>query len=79
MTVTVDHLFTEAMHLSGDSRVALAEKLIESVEPDKAIFEAQLLIAKRRADELDNGTARAIPGEDALARVRDSILRRVQA
>jgi putative addiction module component (TIGR02574 family) len=78
MTITVDQLFEEALCLSNDSRVTLAERLIESVEPDKSILEAQILVAKRRADELDSGTVQAIPGEEALARVRDSILGRVQ-
>ena len=78
MTITVDQLFEEALCLSNDSRVTLAERLIESVEPDESILEAQILVAKRRADELDSGTVQAIPGEEALARVRDSILGRVQ-
>jgi putative addiction module component (TIGR02574 family) len=79
MTITVDRLFEEALGLSRDSRVTLAERLIESVEPDKSILEAQVHVAQRRADELDAGAVQAIPGEEALARVRDSILGRVQA
>jgi putative addiction module component (TIGR02574 family) len=78
MTITVDHLFEEALCLSSDSRVALAERLIESVEPDKGIFEAQLQVAQRRAHELDSGVVQAIPGEEALARVRDAILGKAQ-
>ncbi|OAI56382.1 hypothetical protein AYO49_00855 [Verrucomicrobiaceae bacterium SCGC AG-212-N21] len=79
MSVTVDHLFEEAMSLSRDSRVALAERLIESVEPEESVFQAQLQVSKQRADELDAGTVEAISGEIALARVRESVLRRGQS
>jgi putative addiction module component (TIGR02574 family) len=78
MTVTVDNLFEEAMSLSDDSRVALAERLIESVDPDESVFKAQIQVAQQRADALDAGTVEAIPGDIALARVRESILRRDQ-
>jgi putative addiction module component (TIGR02574 family) len=76
MEITVDRLFEKALCLSGDSRVALAERLIESIDPDTATFEAQLAVARLRADELDAGTVKAIPGDEALARVRESVLRR---
>lgn len=77
--ITVDTLFENALCLSGDSRLALAERLVESVPPDQSIFEAQLAMAGHRADELDSGRMQDIDGEEGLRRVRESILRKAQA
>jgi putative addiction module component (TIGR02574 family) len=79
MPITMNEVFEEALSLSEESRILLAERLLESVPPDKGIFEAQLQVAARRADELEAGRVTGIPGSEALARVRESILRRSES
>ena len=76
MTMTVDSIFKDALKLSGDGRVALAERLIESVEPDAAVFAVQVAEAMRRAEEMASGAVQGIPGGVALRQVRESILQR---
>lgn len=79
MPITVDYLFEEAQELSSESRVVLAERLLESVTPDEALLESQLVTAAHRAAELESGAVRGVPGPEALTRVRASILERSQA
>jgi hypothetical protein len=75
MAITVTSIYEEALNLSGDSRVTLAERLLESVTPDPKIFEAQLATANRRAAEMESGAVQGIPGPQALQQVRDSIFK----
>jgi putative addiction module component (TIGR02574 family) len=57
-----------AMGLSPDDKVKLAEKLLESVEAadPKEIEELWLVEARRRLQELQEGTAHTIPAEDVF-------------
>jgi putative addiction module component (TIGR02574 family) len=57
-----------AMGLSPDDKVKLAEKLLESVEgaDPKEIEELWLVEARRRLQELQEGTAHTIPAEDVF-------------
>ncbi|HCN30886.1 MAG TPA: hypothetical protein DIT64_19630 [Verrucomicrobiales bacterium] len=55
MTITVDRVFEDALCLTGESRIVLAERLLESVPHDPSVFEAQLAVAIRRADEMESG------------------------
>ena len=75
MAITVTSIYEEALNLSGDSRVALAERLLESVSPDPKTFEAQLATANRRAVEMETGAVLGIPGPQALQQVREAILK----
>ncbi|HEY1051132.1 MAG TPA: addiction module protein [Prosthecobacter sp.] len=77
--ITVSQLFESALCLSPESRVALAEQLIGSIEPDHDLFQAQVAEAERRAEEMNAGRVKGIPGEEALRRVRESILRKSEA
>jgi len=74
MAITVNQLFEEALCLSPESRVALAEQLIGSIDPTGDVFESQLAEAQRRADDLDAGRVKGISGEDGLRLVREAIL-----
>jgi hypothetical protein len=69
---SIEQLTTEVLALPSASRALLAEKLVESLEFDtdetlQAIWVAE---AKKRRDEVRNGTVMPIPGEEALAQVR---------
>jgi len=79
MTITLDRVLEDALCLTGDSRIVLVERLLESVPEDPSIFEAQMATAVGRADELESGAVQGIPGEEGLRRVRESILKRSQS
>ena len=73
MTITVDHLFQDSLLLSDESRLKLAERIVESVEPDPSIFAAQLAEALRRDREMDANGEEGIPGDEVFRLVRESL------
>lgn len=73
MTPIAEQLFETAMALGDEERIALAERLIESVHDDSEIFAEQLEIAKRRITEIESGMVKAIPGDEVFQMVRVAI------
>jgi hypothetical protein len=75
METTVEQLVSQAMTLPGELRARLAELLVESLDTDdfNSIEKAWIHEAKRRRDEVRTGKVEAIPGEEALRDVRNSI------
>jgi putative addiction module component (TIGR02574 family) len=69
---SIEQLTNEILSLPSISRALLAEKLVESLEfdTDPTLQEAWGNEAKRRRDEVRNGSVTPIPGEEALAQVR---------
>lgn len=69
---SIEQLTKEILSLPSVSRALLAEKLVESLEfdTDSTIQAAWVTEAKRRRDEIRNGMVTPIPGEEALAQVR---------
>lgn len=69
---SIEQLTQELLSLPSLSRALLAEKLVESLEfdTDPTIQAAWVTEAKRRRDEIQNGTVQPISGEEALAQVR---------
>lgn len=66
----------EALHLTPDERAALAQKLLLSLDspaPDEVLGD-WLAEARRRAQELDDGTVQAVPAEEVRRKAR-SLLR----
>ncbi|MBI4325381.1 MAG: addiction module protein [Chloroflexi bacterium] len=75
MSLTLDQLAAEAMHLPTASRVLLAERIVESLDltdPDEMqrIWAAE---AVRRRDEVRSGRVQPIPGEQVMAEVRQIV------
>jgi hypothetical protein len=68
----VDELKEEALRLSPEARAYLARELLASLDDLDEVEIEKLWIdeAIRRDDELDNGTARAYPADEVLARAR---------
>ncbi|MBE9104200.1 addiction module protein [Nostoc cf. edaphicum LEGE 07299] len=62
----------EALTLPSAARTLLAEKLIESLEfdVDETLQKLWTDEAKKRRDKVRSGAVSPIPGEEALARVR---------
>jgi hypothetical protein len=73
--ISLDRLTAEILSLPSASRAILADRLIESLEfdIDTDIQSAWSSEAKKRRDEVRDGSVRVIPGDDALAQVRNSI------
>ncbi len=69
---SIEQLTEEVLSLPSESRALLAEKLVESLEfdTDPAIQAVWTTEAKRRRDEVRSAAAQPIPGEEALAQVR---------
>ncbi|MBN3905659.1 MAG: addiction module protein [Nostoc sp. NMS1] len=69
---SIEQLTEELLSLPGASRALLAEKLVESLEfgTDPTIQTAWTTEAKKRRDEIRDGSVQSIPGEEALAQVR---------
>ncbi|MEJ6483314.1 addiction module protein [Nostoc punctiforme UO1] len=69
---SIEELTEELLSLPGVSRALLAEKLVESLEfgTDPTIQTAWTTEAKKRRDEIRDGSVQSIPGEEALAQVR---------
>ncbi len=70
---TSGEIFRDAMALPPDARAELTERLIESlaqgISPD--ITKAQLAEVRRRIAQVESGEVELIPGDEALARVRN--------
>jgi Putative addiction module component len=69
---SIEQLTEELMALPSLSRALLAEKLVESLEfdTDPTIQAAWVVEAKKRRDQVRDGSVQPIPGEEALAQVR---------
>ncbi len=70
MPIPLEALEAEVLHLPSADRSRLLDKLIASLDEDRAIDEAWMQEAKRRDDEIESGSVQAIPGDVVLARLR---------
>ena len=70
---TSEEIFRDAMALPPDVRAELTERLVESLAQDVSpeITRAQLAEVRRRIAEVESGDVELIPGDEALARVRN--------
>ena len=75
MSTTVQRIVEQAMTLPSESRAEVADLLVQSLDTDELGVIDQLWIAEaaRRRDEVRSGKVKAIPGEQELGSVRDSI------
>jgi hypothetical protein len=77
MATTLEQLAKQAMSLPSESRARLADLLVESLDSEDLGQIEQLWIAeaKRRRDEMRDGTVEPIDGEEGLRAVRDLLQR----
>jgi len=70
---TSEEIFRDAMTLPPDARAELTERLVENwareISPE--ITSAQLAEVRRRIAQVESGEVELIPGDEALARVRN--------
>lgn len=77
MSRSLDEIATEAMDLPSDQRLALAHRILTSVEPTfsadvESAWDAEI---RDRIEKLDSGTAQIVTAAEAFAEV-DRRLRR---
>ncbi len=75
MSLSVEEIAEEALSLPSEARALLADRLVESLDPAedrdiKPLWEAE---ARRRLEDIRAGRVQAIPGDEALARVRSAV------
>lgn len=71
--MSIDQLAQEALSLPSDLRLQLVETLLASFEADQSIESAWLAEARKRRNDIRNGLVQLIPGEEALAQVRQRL------
>jgi hypothetical protein len=69
---SIEQLTQEILALPSAARALLADQLVDSLEfdTDPAVQAAWVAKAKRRHDDVRDGSVQPIPGADALAQVR---------
>jgi putative addiction module component (TIGR02574 family) len=72
MPLRVEEITEEALALPSEARALLADRLVESLDPaeDGMIRRLWAAEAMRRLEELRSGAVEAVPGEEAVARLR---------
>ena len=70
MHVELEVLEAQVLKLSPDDRARLLDRLILSLDEDKARDQAWDALAARRDAEIESGQVAAIDGPEALARLR---------
>lgn len=77
MNFTVEQIAEEALSLPSEARALLADRLAESLDPLEDGYIRQLWVAEARTrrDEVRSGVIKTISGNEALARVRESVAR----
>ena len=73
--MTIEQIAAEALTLPSEQRALLADRLVESLDAAEVsrIDRLWATEAKRRRDEVRDGSVKTIPGDEALARVRHSL------
>lgn len=75
MSTNLEVLEAEVLQLAPVERSHLLERLIASLDTDPEVEKAWELEADRRARELESGSAVAVPGDEAIARLRAKLVR----
>lgn len=72
MTQAVAHILEVAELLSNNERAELADRIIKSLAHDipQGIEQAQVAEVRRRIAQVESGEVALVPGEEALATVR---------
>ena len=74
-TTEVDALFEQSLKLTPEQRLDLGERLLDSVPmfPDKQSEEKLAATVERRLREIEEGTVKTIPGDEAFRIVREDL------
>ena len=75
MSTNLEVLEAAVLQLAPVDRSHLLERLIASLDSDPAVEEAWEREADRREAELESGSIAAVPGQEAIARLRAKLPR----
>ncbi|MEW5965688.1 MAG: addiction module protein [Pseudomonadota bacterium] len=77
MSLTIEQIAEEALSLPSEAQALLADRLVESLDPLEDGYIRQLWIAEARTrrDDVRTGLVKAVPGQEALDHVRQSVTR----
>jgi len=75
VSTTLEALEAEVLKLAPADRSHLLERLIASLDSDPEVEEAWEREADRREAELESGSVAAVPGHEAMARLRSRLSR----
>ena len=73
MNATLEALEVEVLRLPLEDRSRLLDRLIESLDDEKALDEAWDKEAARRDAEIEDGTSVPVDGKEVVARLRAQI------
>ena len=76
MSVNLDALFVQALTLSDEARLQLAERLILSVGSDSALERQQMREVQKRREDVYSGKVKMEEGEVVLEKIKKSLARR---
>ncbi|HEX5720306.1 MAG TPA: addiction module protein [Thermoanaerobaculia bacterium] len=71
--MNAEELESEALKLSYDERERLARALMLSLDSDPEVVQLWVAEAERRYGDYLEGKAEAVPGEEALRRIRAAL------
>ena len=71
--MNAEELESEALKLSYDERERLARALMLSLDSDPEVVQLWVAEAERRYENYLKGRAEAVPGEEALRRIRAAL------
>lgn len=77
MTDLAEKVYEEALDLPTDDRIILIDKLLHSTNlpTQLEIDQVWAIEVKRRSRQIDNGTAKLIPGEEVFGKVKKRFLK----
>lgn len=73
MAASVSHLLQEALQLSADMRIDLAEQLMESAAPTDEAVSEQMKIVRARMSNVERGLSRLVEADAAHQMVREAL------
>jgi putative addiction module component (TIGR02574 family) len=75
MSTSLELLEAEALKLAPADRSHLLERLVASLDSDPDVEAAWEREADRREADLESGSVSAVPGHEAMARLRSKLSR----
>lgn len=73
MSTLLEALEVEVLRLPAEDRSRLLDRLIESLDDEKALDEAWDKEAARRDAEIESGTSIPVDGKEVIARLRAQV------
>ncbi len=77
MTALAEKIYNEALDLPTEERLTLLDRLLHigSIGTDPEIDQAWCKEAERRDQQIDEGSAKLIPSEDVIQKIKNRLAR----